>query len=340
MADTATILWTKFLRHHPEHSHWVGRDRFILSPGHGSTLLYSLLHLSGYDLSLEDLKDFRQWGSKTPGHPEYGHTHGVEVTTGPLGQGFANGVGMAIAAKKLEADAAQYTNTPKMPGQRIWAIVSDGDMMEGITHEAASFAGHLKLDNMIYIYDKNNISIEGNTDIAFTESVEDRFKAYGWHTLNMDAHNHEEIEQTLTEAMTLENAPVLIIATSHIGFGSPNKQDSAGVHGAPLGADELALTKKNFGFNEMDSFVVPEDVYGVFAERKTELDKIYKDWCEQLEFLRRSDKKAAALWDETMTSPDNAGLWQKLQSAVSGSSMASRKASGNMLQIIAENIPG
>ncbi len=339
MADTAAVLWTKFYRHNPEDPTWMGRDRFILSPGHGSAMLYALLHLAGYPLTLEDLKGFRQWSTLTPGHPEYGHTSGVEVTTGPLGQGFANGVGMAMAARKLAADlkSADSGLLPELP--RIWAIVSDGDMMEGITHEAASLAGHLKLDNMIYIYDKNNISIEGDTDMAFTESVEQRFQAYGWHTLGMDAHDFDDIEKTLAAALELKGAPVLIIARSHIGFGSPNKHDTAGVHGAPLGAEELALTKKNLGFDETRSFQVPAEVRTLFGERLTVLKENYNRWQDDYAKFRQKSPELAKHFDAEASLTIPTDLFLSFQQAVSGTKMASRKSSGNMLQIAAEKVP-
>ncbi|MFC2084729.1 transketolase, partial [Bacteroidota bacterium] len=233
MADCAHVLWTKYLNFDPDDTKWISRDRFILSAGHGSMLLYSLLHLSGFNISLDDLKSFRQWNSKTPGHPEYGHTAGVESTTGPLGQGFSNGVGMAIAAN-IMAERFNINNESLFGIHNIYAIVSDGDLMEGVTSEAASIAGHLGLGNIVYIYDDNGITIEGKTDLTFTENVEERFNAYNWHTIRINGHNHKEIALAIDSGKNEINKPTLILAKTHIGFGSPNKQDDPGVHGAPL----------------------------------------------------------------------------------------------------------
>ncbi len=240
-ADFAFILWTRYLQFNPEDPHWPNRDRFVLSAGHGSTLLYAMLHLSGYDLPLEQLKQFRQWKSMTPGHPEYGCAPGVETTTGPLGQGFGNGVGMALAARM----AAARFNTDEHPiiDHYIYAIVSDGDMMEGITAEAASLAGHLGLGNLIYFYDDNHITIEGDTNLTFTEDIEKRFDAYGWHVTRIDGHDHDAIERAIAGAQAEMERPSLIIGRTHIGAGSPNKQDTSGVHGSALGAEEVIATK-------------------------------------------------------------------------------------------------
>ena len=264
-AAAAFVLWTRFLRHNPENPGWPNRDRFVLSAGHGSMLLYSLLHLTGYDLPLDDLKNFRQWGSRTPGHPEYGHTPGVETTTGPLGQGFANGVGMALA----EAYLASRFNRP---GHTIidhftYGIVSDGDLMEGVSHEAASLAGHLGLGKLIYIYDDNRISIEGGTQIAFTEDRAARFDAYGWQVLHVaDGNDTAAVEAALGSARDETARPSLIAARTHIGFGSPAKQDSPGAHGEPLGAEELRRTKENLGWPLEPDFFIPDDVLPIFRE--------------------------------------------------------------------------
>ena len=233
-APMAYVLWTKFLRHSPRNPGWPDRDRFVLSAGHGSMLIYSLLYLSGYDLSLDDLKNFRQWGSKTPGHPEYGDTPGVETTTGPLGQGLATGVGMAIAERHL---AATFNKSDQdIVNHYTYGIVSDGDLMEGISHEAASLAGHLKLGKLIYLYDDNHISIEGKADITFTENRLQRFEAYGWHVMQVDDGNDlKAIEDALTAAQDETDRPSLIAVKTSIGFGSPNRQDTAKAHGEPLG---------------------------------------------------------------------------------------------------------
>ena len=264
-AAAAFVLWTRFLRHNPENPGWPNRDRFVLSAGHGSMLLYSLLYLTGYDLPLDDLKNFRQWGSRTPGHPEYGHTPGVETTTGPLGQGFANGVGMALA----EAYLASRFNRP---GHTIidhftYGIVSDGDLMEGVSHEAASLAGHLGLGKLIYIYDDNRISIEGGTQIAFAEDRAARFDAYGWQVLHVaDGNDTAAVEAALGSARDETARPSLIVARTHIGFGSPAKQDSPGAHGEPLGAEELRRTKENLGWPLEPDFFKHDDVLPIFRE--------------------------------------------------------------------------
>jgi len=258
-APMAYVLWTKFLQHSPGNPGWPDRDRFVLSAGHGSMLIYSLLHLTGYDLSLDEIKNFRQWQSKTPGHPEYGDTPGVETTTGPLGQGFATGVGMAIA----EAHLAARFNRPghEIVSHYTYGIVSDGDLMEGISHEAASLAGHLKLGKLIYLYDDNHISIEGKTDIAFTENRLQRFEAYGWHVQQIeDGNDLAAIENALTTARNETGRPSIVAVRTHIGFGSPNRQDTAKAHGEPLGDDERKLTKENLGWPLKPLFYIPAEV--------------------------------------------------------------------------------
>jgi len=275
-AAMAYVLWTRFLKHNPKNPRWANRDRFVLSAGHGSMLIYSLLHLTGYGLSLDELKSFRQWGSKTPGHPEYGHTPGIETTTGPLGQGFGNGVGMAIAEKFL---AARYNR----PGHtiidyNIYAIVSDGDLMEGVSSEAASLAGHLKLGNIIYLYDDNHISIEGDTGLAFTEDVSKRFEAYGWHVQEIDGNDLDAVATAIIAAQAEKNRPSLIRARTHIAFGSPNKQDTAVAHGAPLGEDEVKLTKQRFNWPLEPTFYIPEDVLTHFRKAVERGSQLEKEW--------------------------------------------------------------
>jgi transketolase len=264
-APMAYVLWTKFMRHSPRNPGWPDRDRFVLSAGHGSMLLYSLLHLCGYDLSLDELKNFRQWKSKTPGHPEYGDTPGIETTTGPLGQGFATGVGMAIAERHL---ATKY-NSPDhtIMGHFTYGIISDGDLMEGISHEAASLAGHLKLGKLIYLYDDNHISIEGKTDLAFTENRLQRFEAYGWHVQQVDDGNDREaIEKALEGARSETGRPSLIAVRTSIGYGSPNRQNTAKAHGEPLGDEERKLTKENLGWPLEPLFYIPEEVLAHFRK--------------------------------------------------------------------------
>ena len=247
-APMTYVLWDRFLRHNPRHPAWPDRDRFILSPGHASALLYSLLHLYGYDLPMSELKRFRQWGSLTPGHPEYGLTPGVEVTSGPLGQGFANGVGMAVTERWL----AEHYNRPGHPvvDHHIYAIVSDGDLQEGVASEAAALAGTLGLGKLVYLYDDNDISIEGNTDISFTENVAQRFQAYGWHVQGpVDGMDLGNVDSAIRMARQETGRPSLIVCRSVIGYGSPNKAGTASAHGEPLGEDEVRLTRERLGWD-------------------------------------------------------------------------------------------
>ncbi len=270
LAPLAFALWKDHLNFNPDDPDWVNRDRFILSAGHASALLYSMLHLTGYNLTIDDLKDFRQYGSKTPGHPENTITNGVEATTGPLGQGFSNGVGMAIAAKKINAYDKKFGN------HYIYSIVSDGDLMEGITSEAASLAGTLNLENIIYIYDSNRISIEGSTDKAFTENVKLRFESYNWNVIEIDnSENYIDISKGISEAKNSSN-PTLIILNSKIGFGSPNKFNSEKAHGEALGEDEVKLTRKNLGWNH-EPFEIPNEIYSYFSKIVEKKKKDYSD---------------------------------------------------------------
>src|SRR5512136_888271 len=257
-APMAYVLWTRFLQHNPANPQWFNRDRFVLSAGHGSMLLYSLLHLSGYDVPLEQLQQFRQWGSRTPGHPERGLPPGVETTTGPLGQGFANGVGMAIAEAYL---AARYNR----PGFQIinhftYGLVSDGDLMEGVAAEAASLAGHLKLGRLIHLYDDNRVTLACSTHLTFTEDRAQRFAAYGWHTVSVDDGNDlKAVARAIRTAQQEAERPSLILVRTHIGYGSPHKQDTFGAHGSPLGEEEVKLTKRNLGWPVEPPFLVPKE---------------------------------------------------------------------------------
>ncbi|MCO4743147.1 MAG: transketolase [Proteobacteria bacterium] len=260
MADAATVLWRRFLKHDPADPSWPDRDRFVLSPGHGSMLIYSLLHLAGYDLSLDDIKAFRQWGSKTPGHPEYGHTPGVEMTTGPLGQGLAMGVGMAMTERYL-----RETFGADLVDHWTYGIVSDGDLMEGVAAEAASLAGHLELGRIVYLYDDNEISIEGSTDIAFTEDRNARFASYGWHVQTVDGHDLEAVASAIEAARAVTDKPSLISCKTIIGKGSA-KEGSEKTHGAPLGADDIRGTKERLGMDPDASFVVPDSVCADFRD--------------------------------------------------------------------------
>ena len=337
-AAMAYVLWTRFLRHNPKNPDWPNRDRFILSAGHGSMLLYSLLHLTGYDLPLEELQNFRQWESKTPGHPEYGLTPGVETTTGPLGQGFANGVGMALAERYL---AAHFNR----PGHHIvdhftYGIVSDGDLMEGISHEAASLAGHLGLGKLIYFYDDNHISIEGHTEITFTENRTGRFVAYGWHVQRVDDGNDlEALEQALVEAQKETKRPSLIAVRTHIGYGSPNKQDTASAHGEPLGSEELKLTKKNLGWSQEQNFLIPDESLAHFRQAIDAGQKLEDSWQAAFEAYQENFKESAAEWKRWI-SGQLPGAWENeipvFEPDEKGT--ATRVASGTVLNAIAPKI--
>ncbi|MBT6613130.1 MAG: transketolase, partial [Deltaproteobacteria bacterium] len=277
MAGIVFRLFTQYLKFNPENPQWHNRDRFVLSAGHGSALLYTLLHLTGYDLSLDDLKDFRKLGSKTPGHPEYGHTPGVEATTGPLGQGIANAVGLAIAGKYL----GSYLNRPEytVMDYHTYVLSGDGCLQEGIASEACSLAGHLGLNNLIVIYDDNKITIDGKTDLSFSEDVAKRFEAYNWHVqeISGDGHDLEAFDRALVNAQEEDSRPSLIKVETVIGYGSPHKQGTSGVHGSPLGADELKLTKEALGWN-FDSFHVPDEARAVFDQSSLKGKKAEADW--------------------------------------------------------------
>ncbi len=338
-AAMAYVLWTRFLKHYPANPRWPERDRFVLSAGHGSMLLYSLLHLTGYGLSLEDLKNFRQWGSKTPGHPEFLHTPGVETTTGPLGQGFANGVGLAIAERFLAA----HFNRPdhEIVSHYTYAIVSDGDLMEGVSHEAASLAGHLGLGKLIYLYDDNHISIEGNTDIAFTEDRAARFKAYGWQVQEVkDGNDMAAIEKALLSAQKEVLRPSLITVRTHIGYGSPNKQDSASAHGEPLGLAEIKLTKENLGWPLKPEFHIPEEVLSRFREAIAKGKQQEHEWQNRFSNYEKAYPELANDWNQWLSNDLPAGWDKDLPDfPTDEKGMASRVASGKVLNAIAPNLP-
>ena len=336
-APMAFTLWTKFMRHNPSNPQWPNRDRFVLSAGHGSALLYSMLHLTGYDLSMDDIKDFRQWGSRTPGHPENHMTPGVEVTTGPLGQGISNAVGMAIA----EAHLSAKFNRPgfSVLDHYTYVIASDGDLMEGVASEACSLAGHLGLGKLIVLYDDNHISIDGSTDLAFTEDRMGRFKAYGWHTQEVpDGNDTAAIAKALEEARGEEDRPSIIAVRTYIGYGSPNKQDSSDAHGSPLGEDEVRLTKENLGWPSDQTFLVPDEVRDHFSQVSVSGQKAEKVWNKLFADYKKEHPDLAAMWKQ-MWSAELPEGWQKFLPDLSGQSMATRAASGKVINALAPALP-
>jgi transketolase len=338
MADAAYVLWTRFLKHNPGDPRWPDRDRFVLSAGHGSMLLYALLHLTGYDLSIEDLKQFRQWESKTPGHPENFMTPGVETTTGPLGQGLATAVGMALAERWL----ATTFNRPGFPvvDHYTYALCSDGDLMEGISHEAASLAGHLKLGKLIFLYDANQISLDGKLDLSFSEDVAQRFAAYGWQVLHADGHAMAEVAHALAEAKEETGRPSIVIARTTIGFGSPNKAGTSKAHGEPLGAEEVALTKRNLGWPAEPAFYVPGEVYE-HMQLATEVgDTRQREWEAMLARYKSGHPELGELWDRMQAKAlpqDWAAALPPF--AADPKAKGTRVASGETLNMLAGAVP-
>jgi transketolase len=340
LAPLSYLLWTKYLRYNPANPDWVGRDRFVLSCGHASMLLYSLLHLTGYDMTLDDLRNFRQWGSKTPGHPEAGHTPGVEVTTGPLGQGLGNAVGMAMASRLL----AQRFNRPghELVSHRIVALCSDGDLMEGVASEVASLAGFQRLGNLAVFYDDNRITIEGSTDLAFREDVGARFRAYGWNVLNVADGNTDlaGMAAAIEVAFAERERPTLVIVRTSIGFGSPNKQDTAEAHGAPLGEAEVALAKEQLGWPTSPDFLVPEDVLAHFREALPRGERAEREWRLKFAAYAAAFPALALEWERRM--------WGDLPEGWAGGipafspdagAVATRSASNKVLNGIAAKVP-
>ncbi len=339
MADTAFMLWHQFMRFIPEAINWPGRDRFVLSAGHGSMLLYSLMHLFGFNISKDDLKQFRQLGSKTPGHPEYGHTPGVETTTGPLGQGFANGVGMALAAKMSEAryNRGQYD---LFGNERIFGIVGDGDLMEGLSGEAASLAGHLGLGNIVYIYDSNKITIEGETKLAFSEDMEKRFKGYGWQVIKVNGHIHRAVASAIQKGIEESGKPTLIVAKTHIGYGSPNKQDSASSHGAPLGKYEVRESKLRLNWPAGSVYYIPKDIKDICNQRVEELKEEYLEWEAKYKQWENDYPKLAEERNRALAGDMPEDFEVIMSEAVQDGHKATRNMSGEAMQKLAELLPG
>ena len=338
MADAAYVLWTQFLKHNPANPAWPDRDRFVLSAGHGSMLLYSLLHLTGYDLPLEQLQQFRQWDSMTPGHPEYGDTPGVETTTGPLGQGFANGVGMALAERLL---ASQF-NRPgfTLVNHYTYAIVSDGDLMEGISHEAASLAGHLGLGKVIYLYDDNHITIEGDTALAFSEDVHRRFEAYGWHVQAVDGHDRAAVTDAIRQAQAETEQPSIILCRTHIAYGSPNKQDTAGAHGSPLGPDEVRLTKEALGWPPEAQFLIPDEALAHFRQALEQGARAQQAWDELFVRYEEEHPALAAEWKRRLAGELPAGWEESLPTFTpEDGPIATRAAGGKIMAALAPALP-
>lgn len=337
-ADYAFTLWDKYLRHNPANPKWIGRDRFILSAGHGSMLIYSLLHLFNYGLTKEDLQNFRQWGSLTPGHPEYGHTAGVDITTGPLGSGFASAVGMAIAKRRFAAltglDKTAFYNP------RIFVISGDGCMMEGCSSEAASLAGHLKLDELVVFYDDNTISIEGSTGLAFSEDVAARFEAFNWRIIRVaNANDAAQCDAALAQAMKSDGRPTLIVGKTTIGFGAPNKQGKSSSHGEPLGDEELAALRKNLNFTE-EPFTVPADVRAYCDARCAELEKAASAWDREFQAFLDADPARAKVVSSFLNAEVPADIEEELlKVAPVDKPVASRASSGTVLQKAAELVP-
>lgn len=343
MATAAYWLWTKHLKHNPRNPKWANRDRFVLSNGHGCMLLYSLLHLTGYDLSLEEIKNFRQWGSKTPGHPEYGHTPGVEVTTGPLGQGISNAVGMAIAEKYLAA----YFNRDGLQiiDYRIYVFAGDGCLQEGVSSETGSLAGHLGLNNLIVIYDDNHITIDGHTDLSFSEDVGKRYEAYGWlvQTVPGDGNDMAGFERALVAAKNEPDRPSLIKLRTHIGFGSPNKQDSHDAHGSPLGEEEVALTKQRYGWDPEKKFFIPDDALAIFRKEVEKGVKREQEWSERVEHYTKTFPEIA---DEFRGASERQlpAEWEAIWTAAvpkfdPSTTMATREAQGRILDALMPKLP-
>jgi transketolase len=336
-ADVAWVLWSRFLRYDPTAPDWQDRDRFVLSAGHGSMLLYALLHVAGYELSMAELQAFRQWGSRTPGHPEYGVTPGAETTTGPLGQGVANAVGMALSASML---AARFNSGAFKPvSHRVFVLASDGDLMEGVSGEASSLAGHLRLGNLVVLYDDNRITIDGRTDLAWSENVAMRYEAYGWHVQSVDGYDHDAIARAIEAATVETQRPSLIACRTLIGFGAPTKQGSAAAHGAPLGENEARASKDKLGWPLEPTFLVPEIVRAFFRARASEGAALRTAWEARFEAWREEHPDEAAAWARFNTRWVPEDLTEKLIEAAPSTAAATREHGGAILQKAAELLP-
>ncbi len=333
-AEIAAVLWLKALRHYHRDPSWPNRDRFVLSAGHGSMLLYSMLHLAGYDLPMEELENFRQWGSRTPGHPEFGHTPGVETTTGPLGQGVANAVGMALAQELLRAE---FAAEKRVIDHYIYVLAGDGDLMEGVSYEAASLAGHWALGRLIVIYDSNDITIEGSTELVFTEDVGARFGACGWHVQRIDGHDCDAIEAALDAARRETSRPSLVIARTRIAKGSPGMEGSEESHGAPLGEDEVKRTKAGLGCDPEAAFRVSGRVYELFAERGRELEAEYRAWKSQ--FAGAMKGETGKRWEGFFAPLEADSIRAVLPVFEAGSKLATRSAGGRVLESLFGALP-
>ena len=339
LAPLGYVLWTRHLRHNPQDPTWANRDRFVLSAGHASMFLYSLLYLTGYDVTLDDIKNFRQWESRTPGHPEYGHTPGVETTTGPLGQGVGNAVGMAVAEAHLAAEFNREGH--EIIDHHTYFVASDGDIMEGVSHEAASFAGHLKLGKLIGFYDDNHITIEGDTDLTFGDDTRKRFEAYGWHVLNVaDINDLDAIDRAIVTAKRETARPSLIICRTHIAYGSPNKVDTAESHGAPLGEDEIRLTKEALGYPSQEPFYVPEEVLDHWRKAVPRGALLENEWLKQYRAYTKAHSPLAQALERRLRGELPAGWEDALPTfTAKDGSTATRAASGKVLNAIGPKIP-
>lgn len=335
-ADMALVLWTRHMKHNPAQPGWPNRDRFVLSAGHGSALLYALLHLAGYPLTMEQVQNFRQWGSLTPGHPEYDPEIGIETTTGPLGQGFANAVGLALAERML----AEKFNQPDFPlvDHYTYVIASDGDLMEGVSHEAASLAGHLGLSRLVVLYDDNRISIDGATDLTFSDDVPGRFAAYGWHVQQVDGHDMAALDRALGAARNETGAPSIIACKTHIGLGSPG-QDTAKVHGSPLGEEGVKATKQHFGWDPEAKFIVPDEIQAYFADYQQQGARQYAQWQSLEASYKETFPALAEDWDRYVAGELTPGWEEKLPEFEPGKPLATRSASGKVLAAIAADLP-